>query len=185
MLDTAEIVEMENTHLRRRFGRSETEPDGRGARGRSKDPPVLRRSEGNIPLSPIIETDIIWDEFKEVVTVEFPNVVFPDEYMEDNGVVTATIQGATYSDIGKIITLSRDSMKVDVNESKLLVMMDTNKYRAACLKAQEEKIVTKKSFFVYRIITSSKFWVFVLWLIIFGVTIKFIIHNQESYMKLL
>lgn len=186
MSDNSVIKQLEQTSLRKRSGRSETRTTNRGVRERSKEPPILRRTDGSSRLSPIIETDAIWDEFKEVVATEFPDVSFPDEYMEENGVVTATIQGAHYAEVGRIMALARGAMKVDVYESKLVATMDTNKYSQVCKQTQQEvKTVTKKGFFVYRVTTNPKFWVVLLWGLALGATIRFIVHNQENYMKLL
>ena len=181
-----ETNQLEFTSLRKRTGRSETRT-GRGIRERSKEPPILRRTEGSRRLSPVLESDVIWDEFKEIVATEFPDVSFPDEYIEENGVVTASIQGAAYTDIERIVVLAKGAMKIDINDSKLIATLDTNKYSQASKQGEqkEETSTSKNGFIVYRILTSTKFWVLVLWAVALVATARFIVHNQENYMKLL
>jgi hypothetical protein len=130
----------------------------------------------------VLESDVIWDQFKEKVTSEFPDVTFPDEYIDD-GVVTCTINSPDHSHVTKIIEYGKGAMKTSIDGGRLLLEFDTAKYNDATSKKDVQK--EKPTFVVFNLVMNPKLWVFFLWLIALGFTLRFIHHNQENYRKLL
>ena len=172
----------DSTQLRKRTGRSTTRGEpGPSKRERSKEPPMLRRSDEDGRLSPVLESDAIWDHFKEIASVEYPDVTFPDEYIDD-GIVTASINSPNHKHVSDIIELSKGAMKASVDAGRLLIEFDTGIYNNA---RRTKPSRSANGFFTYRLLTSLSFWVVVFWAMSFGLTVWFIDHNLENYMKLL
>ena len=175
--------ELEYTQLRKRTGRT-LGRDGPPNRERSKEPPVLRRSDANRRLSPVVEGDAIWEKFKELVASNYPDVAFPDEYIDD-GIVTSTITSEDHSHVGEAIRLSKGAMKASVDGGRLLIEFDTGVFAAATKENRNNNNAPTRSFLIYGLLVNPRFWMVMTWLGALALTVRFIIHNKENYMKLL
>lgn len=166
----------ENSKLRKRTGRSVMREDSKpSVRERSRDP-KFRRQGGESKLPTVNEGDDVWDSFKELVATNYPDVSFPDEYVDD-GVVTSTITSENHEHISKVVKMSRGAMKVSVDDGRLLIEFDTAKYKEPPTDNNRKN--------VYTVITNVKIWGFVIWLIFLALTVRFVVRNRENYMKLL
>lgn len=156
-----------NTQLRQRTGRGERREEGSIAirkRERSKE----RKYENK------------WEQFKHDVFKKFPNVDFPDQYVNDEtNIITWSVSGASYNDIVEIVAMSNGAMTVNIDDDRtFLLEFDDNKYIPT-----PPVVVTPpkiKRQIPYKILIVS-----FLWLIMAIFTFRFVYNNLENYTKLL
>jgi hypothetical protein len=129
------------------------------------------------PPSVIPESDEGWDDFKETVYKHFPDVTFPDEYV-DNNIVSASVSGVY--DVCKFAAVVMDKALLKIQDGRLIIEYDIE--ANGVLPGTTPP--SKNTMFVY-ILLNSTFWVFIIWFILIGLTGWFVTANHEKYMRLL
>lgn len=115
-----------------------------------------------------VETDS-WEEFKEKVTTLVPNLVFPDEYMDD-GIMSASVSGLSVSGFNTLLEMEKAGIiKLQDEDDRIILEYDTKRVVKA------EKPTTT---------IDRRIWLCLIWLVFFALTVRFVISNYEMYRKL-
>lgn len=112
--------------------------------------------------------DRLWEQFKDHVIKQFPAIKFPDEYIDEH-IVTASVAGV--DDVLEFAKAIKGKATLNTQDGRIVLEYDIEKQR------QKVRHIN--------MVVSTRFWVFISWLMSFIFTVRFIILNLEKYKKLL